>query len=300
MTALSRYRKLECTGLWRETAGAQRREVFVALGEATLVITDAAGRVLSAWSLAAIEPVAAGPGPLRFRPGGESGEEIEIADPDMIEALERVNRAIARGRRRRARRLRRWALPGVAVALVAVLALWLPGALRDYAARGLPDSLRARLGADLADAMAAASDGRVCRPAGRGARALAAFARAVEVTPGRLAVIPGAGPAAWALPGGHVVLGGALLAKDRPGRALTAVRAAQRGVGAGAPLAALLRHLGTAGTLRLLAAGEVAPAALGDHAQRLLETPPPAPPVAAGATTIDDRHWLALRAACGG
>jgi len=298
MTALSRYRKLECTGLWQESPEAQRREVFVALGEATLVITDPAGRVLSAWSLAAIEPQGRTGEGARFHPGTEGGEEIEITDPDMIEALERVNRAILRARHGRGKPLRRLAGLAAAMLLALGVALWLPDALRDYAARSLPESLRARLGAELIEKMAAASGAPACRPEGRGGQALTVVARAVAVPRARLAVLPGAGRAAWALPGGRVAIGGALLDEDSPDRALAALRAAGRRAAGGAPLDALLGDLGTTGTVRLLAAGEAAQAVMGDHARRLLASSP-APPAKDAGATIDDRHWLALRAACG-
>ena len=40
MTALSKYDRLEASGLWRPTPQDQRREVVVSIGDATLVISD--------------------------------------------------------------------------------------------------------------------------------------------------------------------------------------------------------------------------------------------------------------------
>ena len=54
MTALTRYQRIEATGLWRARPEDQRREVVVSLGEATLVITDLNDRALTHWSLAAV------------------------------------------------------------------------------------------------------------------------------------------------------------------------------------------------------------------------------------------------------
>ena len=55
MTALPEYQRLECSGLWRDGPGAQRREVIVAFGDATLVIADArSDRALAHWSLPAV------------------------------------------------------------------------------------------------------------------------------------------------------------------------------------------------------------------------------------------------------
>ena len=55
MTALKKYQRLECTGLWRSDLSAQRREVILSFGKATLVLTDSQNRVLSHWSLIAVE-----------------------------------------------------------------------------------------------------------------------------------------------------------------------------------------------------------------------------------------------------
>ena len=55
MTALSKYDRLEATGLWRATRDTQRREVFVSIGDATLVISDLTDRAVAHWSIAAVE-----------------------------------------------------------------------------------------------------------------------------------------------------------------------------------------------------------------------------------------------------
>jgi len=57
MTALSKYDRLEATGLWRADPEAQRREVIVSIGNATLVIADINDRHL----------------PPRRRPGRDAG-----------------------------------------------------------------------------------------------------------------------------------------------------------------------------------------------------------------------------------
>ena len=41
MTALTEFQRLECTGLWREAPEAQKREVIVSFGDATLVLSEA-------------------------------------------------------------------------------------------------------------------------------------------------------------------------------------------------------------------------------------------------------------------
>ena len=54
-TALTEYARLESGGLWKAGPDAQRREVVVSFGEATLVLSDTAGRPLTHWSLPAVE-----------------------------------------------------------------------------------------------------------------------------------------------------------------------------------------------------------------------------------------------------
>ena len=74
MTALTEYERLEATGLWRATAEAQRREVLVSVGEATLTIADFNNRALAHWSLAAIDRQNPGEYPAIYSPDGDPGE----------------------------------------------------------------------------------------------------------------------------------------------------------------------------------------------------------------------------------
>ena len=55
MTALSDYQRLEAPGVWRPSPDAQRRDVIVSLGDATLVLSDQKDAALAHWSLAAVE-----------------------------------------------------------------------------------------------------------------------------------------------------------------------------------------------------------------------------------------------------
>ena len=85
MTALKKYQRLECIGLWRSDLSAQRREVILSFGKATLVLTDSQNRVLSHWSLAAVEVQKGKMGEATLRPGAEAEETIEIKDKIMLE-----------------------------------------------------------------------------------------------------------------------------------------------------------------------------------------------------------------------
>ena len=47
MTVLAKYQRLEAEGLWRPDPAAQRRDVIVSIGDATLTIATGNGSVLS-------------------------------------------------------------------------------------------------------------------------------------------------------------------------------------------------------------------------------------------------------------
>ena len=55
MTAIKKYARLEASALWRASPDEQRREVVISIGDATLTISDLRDRILTHWSLAAIE-----------------------------------------------------------------------------------------------------------------------------------------------------------------------------------------------------------------------------------------------------
>jgi len=124
-TALSKYQRLEASGLWRADPEAQRIDVIVSVGEATLTITDLRERVLTHWSLAAIARANPGQRPAVYHPDGDPGETLELTtdEVEMIAAIEKLRSAIAR-QRPRPGRLR---LFGVLVSLSAVLAWWFSG-----------------------------------------------------------------------------------------------------------------------------------------------------------------------------
>ena len=146
MTALKKYQRLECFGLWRQTPHDQRREVHVRLGDATLILVDPkSGTALSHWSLPAIEQLNPGTWPPVFAPGLESGESLELDESDMIAALETVQSAV-RAAVARPGRLRKFILASMALALVGGGVLWLPGALVAHTASVLPPAQRAEIG----------------------------------------------------------------------------------------------------------------------------------------------------------
>ena len=274
MTALTQYARLESTGLWRADPDQPRREVVVAFGEATLVIADGAGRALSHWSLAAVERLGAvEDGAIRYAPGADATEALDLTDPTMIAAIDQVTRTVARAQARPGR-LRR-SLQGATLAVLALAALlWLPGALTRQTAAALPQVQRSEIGAMLLGHLQRQT-GPACRQA-EGAAALARLdARLAGAGPVQVVVLPGDGVAALALPGGIVALPQSLLAQaTEPAVVAGAVLAALAG---GDPLAPVLDQAGLWTTLRLLTTGAMPDAALADHAARLRAAPAPTP-----------------------
>ena len=100
MTALDKYARLEAEGLWREQEDAQRKNVIVSIGSASLIITDAQDRPLTHWSIAAIARENPGKFPALYRPDGDAGESLELAESEkqMIDAIEKLRRAVEKRR----------------------------------------------------------------------------------------------------------------------------------------------------------------------------------------------------------
>ena len=148
---------------------------MVRLGREALIVADPDGSPLSHWSFPTIERVEAGSaGAARATPPGEGvSETLEIADPAMVEAVERVRRALARRAPRR--RWRRW-VPALLVVVAAVMgAARLPDALRGHAVRVAPPEVRRAIGEALATRLSARF-GRPCH----GAEGLAALDRLTQ------------------------------------------------------------------------------------------------------------------------
>ncbi len=268
MTALHGLDRLESPGRWRPDAEQPWRDVHVVLGEASLVLQDGGGAALAHWSLPALERRGGGAEPARYGPGPGTAEAIEIDEPAMVDALDRVLAAVSRGRRRPGA-LRGTVLAAAAGLALLVAALWLPGAMRDHARHVMPPAQREAIGQVML-ATLAGPGGAPC-DAGAGPEALGSLhARILPAQPGALVVLRGLEPPALALPGGLLVLSeGALRADDDPNVAAGHALAAALGARARPPVADLLDALGPGSVARLLATGAVPPAAVARHARGL-------------------------------
>ncbi len=276
MTALKQYQRLESTGLWRASPDAQRIEVIVALGDATLTLSDTRGSALAHWSLPAVERVNPGETPAIFRPGPDAAETLELNDDTMIGAIARVQAAIER-RRPHPGRLRFYLSAGVVAAVAAVAVFWLPGAMVDYTASVVPASQRAMIGEDLLTNIRRVAGSPCDTP--RGTAALEKMHRRLfGDSPGRIVVLASGVRQSEHLPG-HIILLNRALVEDYEdpdvpaGFALAEdLRARQTD-----PLVRLLRASGIGTAFQLLTTGTISQDRLAQYAEDLLLPPPSRP-----------------------
>ncbi len=272
MTALNEYQRLETTGLWRETPDSQRREVVVSLGDATLVISALTETALSHWSLPAIERLNPGKRPALFAPDADADELLEISEPEMIEAIERVRTVIER-RRPHPGRLRLWLSAVLTLITLTISVLWLPGALVRQTAAVLPTAKRAEMGQLILAGMADLA-GRPCADTG-GVAAMRDLSQTLfGATAPLVIVLPTTAQSSTHLPGNIMVVNRSLV-EDHEGPEVLAgflltesLRRDRRD-----PVLRLLDQAGLMATLRLLTTGEINPTYLRTHAASLLTTP---------------------------
>lgn len=280
-TALKQFQRLEAPGSWRSAPGEQLREVIVSIGEATLILSDPKSDApLTHWSLPAVERINPSATPAIYTPAAadddEQMETLEIDDPLMIDAISRVQGAIA-ARRPHPGRLRNRLMLLALLAMVLLGVLWMPQALRDHAARITPQAERARIGqAILADMMR--STGQACRdPAAE--KVLTTLATRVQLPEkSRLVVLPDGPGGAMMLPGNLVVIDNALIAGE-PGPEALAGHLLAAGMSARErdPLQLVMQRAGFLDVLGLLTRGTLPADSLRDFGEDLLAAPPPPP-----------------------
>lgn len=278
MTALKQYQRLESLGVWRERPDAQRRDVIVKFGDASLVMSDRNERALAHWSLAAVTRTNPGQMPAIFTPDAEATETLEIDDTTMIEAIEKVRQLINR-RRPQPGRLRSGLLATALAAVAAILVFWMPEALIRHTVAAVPNATRDAIGRTLLTDIGRIA-GQPCRT-DRGALALSHMAERLLGAEGwRIVVLPGGVRTAALLPGRIILVNRALVEDFETPEVVAGfvLREAARRERTD-PLDALLREAGSLTALRLLTTGAVPRDVLSDYAERTLATPPPAPAI---------------------
>ena len=256
MTVLAKYQRLETEGIWRPSPSEQRKDVIVSIGKATVTIAAANGTALAHWSLPAIQRLNPGQVPAVFGPGGDAPETLELADDEVVGAIEKVLAAI-RGKTENPSRLRTLAQVTVAGALVFGLAAWLPGAISRYTASLVPEVVRSHIGNDILAKTERVAGTPCSSPAGD--RALIALGE--RLFPGRdanIVVLPSALAETAHLPDNIFLIGHRLVEDfETPEVVAGHLLAEDMRRGAHPPLARLLEAQGIRASLALLSKGRL-------------------------------------------
>ncbi|SEW25238.1 hypothetical protein SAMN05444851_2468 [Aliiroseovarius sediminilitoris] len=272
MTALTKYQRLEAAGLWRADTEAQRRDVIVSLGDATLTISDTHDTALTHWSLPAIIRLNPAERPALFSPGNDATEVLEIDDDTMIRAIEKVRKVVER-RRPHPGRLRHWITAGFFCLLLALGVFWMPNALRNYTVSVLPDPTREAVGQRILN--------RIGRVAGQqcdgknGQTALDRLtSRVLDGSTTRVIVLSGGVQTAAHLPGRITLLNRALIEDyEEPDVVAGFLLAEDLRRQNTDPMKALLEHAGLRATAQILTTGDLPDSVIDSYAEDLLTAP---------------------------
>jgi len=286
-TVLEAYQRLDAEPAWRPDHATQARNVVVSIGEATLTISDLNDVALAHWSLPAMSRNNPGRTPAIFSIDQDAPETLEVNDPEMIDALERVMKAVRKGGGRRGS-VRLAMTTAIVGGLCLLVALWLPGALARYAAGIVPEATRASLGARLMGHVETLT-GATCDKAPGDAALLALERRLFPRQEATLSVVPSALSGARMLPGDHILLSHRLV-EDYETPSVAGAYAAEQAV-KNSPedtVVALLTNAGPVAVMRLLTTGDLPDAALRRHAEVVVGLPLEAVDIAAVAPRLAD------------
>ena len=333
MTVLAEYQRLEAEGIWRPTPEAQRRDVILSIGKATITIGAANGTALAHWSLPAIQRLNPAETPAVYSLGGDAPDTLEVADPEMVVAIERVLAAIRR--KPKSGWGKRAALFACLAGFVGLMLIWLPGAITAYTASLVPQGARDAIGQGLLAETERVTGAPCTSPAGDRALGLLAK-RLFPMKATQLVVVPSALAETAHLPGGVMLIGHRLVEDYESPEVLAAYLAAEDVRRSRFdPLARLLAAVPFRASLALLSTGRLRDMDLQRMAEWLIAAPPDpitdaelivamadkqiatAPYAFArdisGETTIalieggsasvrpvlSDTHWIALQRICG-
>ena len=273
MTVLAKYQRLEAEGLWRPDPEAQRRDVIVSVGDATLTIAAPSGTALSHWSLPAITRLNPGQRPALYAPGEDVPESLELADDDVVAAIEAVLKSIRRGTGHPGR-LRALTLLSLAAVIIAAAVIWFPPALARYTASLVPESARAEIGQRLRTEIRRVTGEPCAEP--DGLRALQKLrARLFPEGGVTVDVLPSALAETVHLPGGAILVGRSLVEfPETPDVLAGYILAEDLRRRNHDPMVRVVADAGFLADIRLLTTGELSDDALRRHAESIVASQP--------------------------
>ncbi|MFM2389166.1 MAG: hypothetical protein RLZZ437_721 [Pseudomonadota bacterium] len=306
LTALKKYQRLECAGLWQDMPDAQRRDVIVSIGETSLILRDPRNeQVVAHWSLPAVARENGHALPALYKPGKDTAETLELSDPDMIAALDTVHKAIVAALPQPGR-LRGAIMLFLGILVGGGLVAWLPDALRQHTASVVPASVRAEIGQMAYDDIVRLTGAPCTEPQAQAALAALSGRIAGEAAAPILLVLRQGLGTPGQLPGDIVLLPPALIAQEDGPRALaTAISAEIAQAKLADPLLPILTHAGLRASFTLLTTGALPPGALEGYGEAFLKSPAPSPanPTPSPDAPLpdplmSDADWIALQAIC--
>lgn len=272
MTALKEFEKIEATGIWRADDDAQRRDVIVTLGDATLTLFDMQERALAHWSIPAIARENPGEMPAIYHPEGNPHETLELPEESdlMVDAIEKLRKAVERGRPHPGR-LRLTSAIAMVAAIAALGVFWLPGAVRTQTLAALPEIKQREIGAQITKAAE-----RFTGPACYSATTLDGLNdMASRLFPDKLSfifVVPDGVRDVIVLPGNHYIVGRSLVEDYETPEVLAGylLSARIRNGDSEANTAAVLEQANFLEALRLLTSGDLPQTVADRYAEAVL------------------------------
>lgn len=272
MTALAEFEKIEAVGIWRANAEAQRRDVIVTLGDASLTIFDMKDRVLAHWSIPAIARENPGIMPAIYHPDGDPNETLEFGDESdvMVEAIEKLRKAVAR-RRPHPGRVRLTSAALITASVVALGVFWLPNAVRTQTLTALPDIKQRQIGAQIT-AAAERFTSTACYAASPDLALRKIARRLFPNSNAKIFVVPDGLVDALALPGNHYLVGRALVEDHETPEVLAGylLAAAKVSGGQDALIKSVLEEAKLLENLKLLTSGDLPQAVADRYAEAAL------------------------------
>ena len=270
MTALKQYQRLESVGLWRASPLAQRREVVVSFGDASLIISEGrSDMALSHWSLPAVERLNPGGMPALYSPGGDAIETLEIEDAAMVSALSTVHQALE-DRKPRPGRLRHYLLSGGLALVLGLGFFWMPSALIEHTAQVVPPAKRAEIGRLVLADMVSMTGAPCAEPSGLTALGKLRD-RVMGPGNGELLVLPEGLELTAHVPGRVVLISRKLLEdQDGPDAVAGFILAERLREDAEDSMLDLLRAIGLRATFGLLTTGDLPAASLAGYGDLVL------------------------------